>query len=193
MSEKILVIDDEISILESLEGILSDEGFSPVCEESAEEGLKLIDEGDIDLVLLDIWMPGMDGLAALEEIKKREPVLPVIMISGHGNIETAVKATKMGAFDFIEKPPSYDKIVVAVNNGLQMSRLVEENEILRTKTKGKKGLTGSSPAVADLRQQIEKVAPTSAWVLIRGEHGTGKEIVAQSIHRLSKFSSKPMV
>lgn len=193
MSEKILVVDDEISILESLEGILSDEGFSPVCAESAEEGLKLIDEGDIDLVLLDIWMPGMDGLAALEEIKKREPVLPVIMISGHGNIETAVKATKMGAFDFIEKPPSYDKIVVAVNNGLQMSRLVAENEILRTKAKGKKGLTGNSPAVADLRQQIERVAPTSAWVLIRGEHGTGKEIVAQSIHQLSKFGNKPMV
>lgn len=193
MSKKILVVDDEKSILEALEGILSDEGFSPVCAESAEDGLKLIDEGDIDLVLLDIWMPGMDGLTALEEIKKREPGLPVIMISGHGNIETAVKATKMGAFDFIEKPPSYDKIVVAVNNGLQMSRLVEENEILRTKASKKQGLTGNSPAVQDLRKQIERVAPTSAWVLIRGEHGTGKEIVAQSIHQFSKFSHMPMV
>jgi two-component system nitrogen regulation response regulator NtrX len=193
MAEKILVVDDEISILQSLEGILSDEGFEPVCAGSAEEGLKIIDEGDIDLVLLDIWMPGMDGLTALEEIKKRDPVLPVIMISGHGNIETAVKATKMGAFDFIEKPPSYDKIVVAVNNGLQMSRLLEENEILRTKTKKKQGLTGNSPVIEDLRGQIEKVAPTSAWVLIRGEHGTGKELVAQSIHRLSGFSSKPMI
>ena len=193
MSKKILIVDDETSILESLEGILSDEGFSPVCAESAEEGLKLIDGGDIDLVLLDIWMPGMDGLAALEEIKKREPVLPVIMISGHGNIETAVKATKMGAFDFIEKPPSYDKIVVAVNNGLQMSRLVEENEILRTSARKKKGLTGNSKVVQNLREQIERVAPTSAWVLIRGEHGTGKEVVAQSIHQLSEFSHKPMV
>jgi len=193
MAEKILVVDDEISILQSLEGILSDEGFDPVCAGSAEEGLKIIDEDDIDLVLLDIWMPGMDGLTALEEIKKRDPVLPVIMISGHGNIETAVKATKMGAFDFIEKPPSYDKIVVAVNNGLQMSRLVEENEILRTRTRKKQGLTGNSPAIEELRAQIEKVAPTSAWVLIRGEHGTGKEVVAQSIHRLSKFSNKPMI
>ena len=193
MAEKVLVVDDEISILQSLEGILSDEGFEPVCAGSAEEGLKIIDEDDIDLVLLDIWMPGMDGLTALEEIKKRDPGLPVIMISGHGNIETAVKATKMGAFDFIEKPPSYDKIVVAVNNGLQMSRLLEENEILRTKTRKKQGLTGNSPVIEDLRVQIEKVAPTSAWVLIRGEHGTGKELVAQSIHRLSGFSSKPMI
>ncbi|MCK4837939.1 MAG: sigma-54-dependent Fis family transcriptional regulator [Desulfobulbaceae bacterium] len=193
MTKKIMVIDDEKSILDSLEGLLSDEGFKPICVASAEEGLKRIDEGDIDLVLLDIWMPGMDGLEALAEIKKRDPVLPVIMISGHGNIETAVKATKMGAFDFIEKPPSYDKIVVAIANGLKMSKLVEENEILRTSAKKKSGLTGNSKAIQDLCKQIERVAPTTAWVLIRGEHGTGKEVVAQSIHRLSNFSNKPMV
>jgi two-component system nitrogen regulation response regulator NtrX len=193
MTSKILVVDDEKSILDSLAGILGDEGFAPVCAGSAEEGLARIDEGDIDLVLLDIWMPGMDGLAALAEIKKRDPRLPVIMISGHGNIETAVKATKLGAFDFIEKPPSYDKIVVAVTNGLRMSKLVEENEILRTSAQKKSGLTGNSKAVQDLCHQIELVAPTSAWVLIRGEHGTGKEVVAQFIHRLSAFSKKPMV
>jgi two-component system nitrogen regulation response regulator NtrX len=193
MTKKIMVIDDEKSILDSLEGLLSDEGFEPVCVSSAEEGLKRIDEGDIDLVLLDIWMPGMDGLEALGEIKQRDPVLPVIMISGHGNIETAVKATKMGAFDFIEKPPSYDKIVVAIANGLKMSKLVAENEILRTSAKKKPGLTGNSKAIQDLCEQIERVAPTTAWVLIRGEHGTGKEVVAQSIHRLSTFSNKPMV
>ncbi len=193
MTKKIMVIDDEKSILDSLAGLLSDEGFEPVCMDSAEDGLKRIDEGDIDLVLLDIWMPGMDGLEALGEIKKRDPVLPVIMISGHGNIETAVKATKMGAFDFIEKPPSYDKIVVAIANGLKMSKLVEENEILRTSAKKKSGLTGNSKAIQDLCKQIERVAPTTAWVLIRGEHGTGKEVVAQSIHRLSNFSNKPMV
>lgn len=188
-----MVVDDEKSILDSLAGLLSDEGYEPVCLESAEEGLKRIDEGDIDLVLLDIWMPGMDGLEALGEIKKREPMLPVIMISGHGNIETAVKATKMGAFDFIEKPPSYDKIVVAIANGLKMSKLVAENEILRTSAKKKSGLTGNSQAIKDLCRQIERVAPTPAWVLIRGEHGTGKEVVAQSIHQLSTFSNKPMV
>lgn len=193
MTKKILIVDDEKSILYSLAGILSDEGFDPVCADSAEEGLKRVDEGDIDLVLLDIWMPGMDGLEALEEIKKRDPVLPVIMISGHGNIETAVNATKKGAFDFIEKPPSYDKIVVAVTNGLKMSKLVEENEILRTSAKKNPGLTGNSKAIQDLCKQVERVAPTTAWVLIRGEHGTGKEVVAQSIHRLSNFSSKPMV
>jgi two-component system nitrogen regulation response regulator NtrX len=193
MGKRILVVDDEKSILDSLAGILADEGFDPVCAGSAEEGLRMIDEGDIDLVLLDIWMPGMDGLAALAEIKKREPGLPVIMISGHGNIETAVKATKMGAFDFIEKPPSYDKIVVSVVNGLKMSKLVAENEILRTSARKKPQLTGNSRAIRELCRQIERVAPTSAWVLIRGEHGTGKEVVAQSIHRLSNFSHKPMI
>jgi two-component system nitrogen regulation response regulator NtrX len=193
MGKRILVVDDEKSILDSLAGILADEGFAPVCAGSAEEGLRMIDEGDIDLVLLDIWMPGMDGLAALAEIKKREPGLPVIMISGHGNIETAVKATKMGAFDFIEKPPSYDKIVVSVVNGLKMSKLVAENEILRTSARKKPQLTGNSRAIRELCRQIERVAPTSAWVLIRGEHGTGKEVVAQSIHRLSNFSHKPMI
>ncbi len=193
MAKKILIIDDEKSILESLAGILSDEGFNPVCAESGEAGLKILDEDEIDLVLLDIWMPGMDGLEVLPEIKRRQAMLPVIMISGHGNIETAVRATKMGAFDFIEKPPSYDKIVLAVNNGLQMYRLAEENEILRDKARKQRGLTGGSKAIEELRRQIERVAPTSAWVLIRGEHGTGKEVVAQSIHRLSASADKPMV
>jgi two-component system nitrogen regulation response regulator NtrX len=193
MSKKILIIDDEKSILDSLAGILSDEGFQTVCADSGENGLKVLDEEEIDLVLLDIWMPGLDGLEVLPEIKRRQPMLPVIMISGHGNIETAVRATKMGAFDFIEKPPSYDKIVLAVNNGLRMYRLAEENEILRDKTRKQRGLTGSSKAIENLRRQIERVAPTSAWVLIRGEHGTGKEVVAQSIHRLSTSADKPMV
>jgi len=193
MAKKILIIDDEKSILDSLAGILSDEGFATVCADSGESGLKILDEEEIDLVLLDIWMPGMDGLEVLPEIKRRQNMLPVIMISGHGNIETAVRATKMGAFDFIEKPPSYDKIVLAVNNGLQMYRLAEENEILRDKARKQRGLTGSSKAIEELRRQIERVAPTSAWVLIRGEHGTGKEVVAQSIHRLSASADKPMV
>ncbi|MBU0480889.1 MAG: sigma-54 dependent transcriptional regulator [Proteobacteria bacterium] len=193
MAEKILIVDDEKSILESLEGILTDEGFSTVISDSAEEGLKIIDTEQIDLVLLDIWMPGMDGLTALEEIKQREPLLPVIMISGHGSIETAVRATKLGAFDFIEKPPSYDKIVVAVKNGLRMSHLAEENEILRAKSRAKPRLTGNSQAVKELKKQIEKVAPTSSWVLIHGEHGTGKEVVAQAIHQMSAYADKPMV
>jgi two-component system nitrogen regulation response regulator NtrX len=193
MAKKILIIDDELSIRDSLAGILSDEGFLPVCAESGEAGLKVLDDEGIDLVLLDIWMPGMDGLEVLAEIKRRNPGLPVIMISGHGSVETAVKATKLGAFDFIEKPPSYDKIVLAVNNGLQMRRLAEENEILRAKSGKQQGLTGRSPLIEELRRQIERVAPTSAWVLIRGEHGTGKEVVAQTIHRLSAAAEQPMI
>jgi len=193
MSKKILVIDDEKSILESLAGILADEGFTPVCVDSAESGLKHLTTEVVDLVLLDIWMPGMDGMEALRKIKEDYPELQVIMISGHGTIETAVQATKMGAFDFIEKPLSYDKIVLAIKNGLRFSSLETENLILRQKTSRKPSLTGNSPALKNLKEQIERVAPTEAWVLIRGQHGTGKELVAQSIHRLSGRSTKPMV
>ena len=193
MSNKILVIDDETSILDSLAGILSDEGFTPICVDSAEKGLKQIKTEAVDLVLLDIWMPGMDGIEALKKIKEEYPELQVIMISGHGTIETAVQATKIGAFDFIEKPLSYDKIVLAINNGLRFSQLENENLILRQKANNKPSLTGNSPSIKNLREQIERVAPTDAWVLIRGEHGTGKELVAQSIHRLSERSTKPMV
>jgi two-component system nitrogen regulation response regulator NtrX len=193
MSHAILVIDDETSILESLAGILSDEGFDPVCVNSAEEGLERLKSEVVDLVLLDIWMPGMDGLEALQLIKAEYPELQVIMISGHGTIETAVQATKSGAFDFIEKPLSYDKIVLAIKNGLRFSRLQTENLILRQKTERRPSLTGRSEVIRNLREQIERVAPTDAWVLIRGEHGTGKELVAQTIHRLSPRNTKPMV
>jgi two-component system nitrogen regulation response regulator NtrX len=193
MSKKILVIDDETSILDSLAGILSDEGFTPVCVSSSEEGLDLLKSETVDLVLLDIWLPGMDGIEALKQIKAEHPELQVIMISGHGNIESAVQATKIGAFDFIEKPLSYDKILLAINNGLRFSSLETENLILRQKTEQKPTITGNSPAIQKIKEQIERVAPTDAWVLIRGEHGTGKELVAQAIHRLSNRNKKPMI
>ncbi|MEW6520691.1 MAG: sigma-54 dependent transcriptional regulator [Thermodesulfobacteriota bacterium] len=193
MAKKVMIVDDEASIRESLAGILSDEGFLPVPVESAEKAFEVLQQEKIHLVLLDIWMPAMDGMEALPRIKEQFPGLPVIMISGHGNIETAVQATKMGAFDFIEKPPSYDKIVLSIKNALLVSDLEEENLILREKNPKKWKITGSSPAIITVRQQLERVAPTDAWVLIRGEHGTGKELAAQMIHRLSAAAEKPMV
>jgi two-component system nitrogen regulation response regulator NtrX len=193
MSKRILIIDDEASIRESLAGILSDEGFVPLYAENAEQGISMLEGGRIDLILLDIWMPGMDGMEALKRIKELYPHLPVIMISGHGSIETAVQATKTGAFDFIEKPPSYEKIILSIKNALHLFQLEKENLILRQKTAKKPTLIGESPAVKQMKEQIERVAPTDAWVLIRGENGTGKELVAQTIHRLSSSSHKPMI
>ncbi|MFZ5766934.1 MAG: sigma-54-dependent transcriptional regulator [Thermodesulfobacteriota bacterium] len=193
MTKKVLVVDDEESIRESLTGILADEGYATVAVAAAEKAFAVLGEEKIDLVLLDIWMPGMDGMEALPLLREQYPGLPVIMISGHGTIETAVQATKMGAFDFIEKPPSYDKIVLSIKNALRLADLEEANRILRESTEKKSRLTGSSPAIIAVRQQLERVAPTDAWVLIRGEHGTGKELAAQMIHRLSPSAGRPMV
>ncbi|RLB28890.1 MAG: sigma-54-dependent Fis family transcriptional regulator, partial [Deltaproteobacteria bacterium] len=193
MAKTILVVDDEASILRSVEGILSDEGFEVVCADSGSRALEMIEEVMPDLVLLDIWMPDMDGIQTLERIKSAHPGLQVIMMSGHGTIETAVKATKVGAYDFIEKPLSLEKLLLSVNNALEHNRLEEEISILREREKGRHHITGSSKAIVELKEQIRIVAPTNAWVLISGENGTGKELVAHTIHRLSKRSHKPMV
>ena len=193
MPDTILIIDDEAAIRETLSGILGDEGFTPLAAGSAEEGLQLLDEKDVDLVLLDIWLPGMDGLEGLGIIRQRFAHLPVIMISGHGTVETAVQATRMGAFDFIEKPLSYDKTVLAIRKGLEVSRLERENRLLRASGPDRVRLIGDSPLMQQLREQIDRVAPTDAWVLIRGGHGTGKELVAQTIHAQSQRSRHPMV
>jgi len=193
MTKHILIIDDEVSIQETLAGILDDEGFASTGVSSAEEGLDLLETTSIDLVLLDIWLgDNMDGMTALEKIHERYD-MPVIMISGHGTIETAVQATRKGAFDFIEKPLSYDKIILAITNGLRFARLEKENLLLRQGSTHKSSLTGESEIIQSLKKQIEMVAPTDAWVLIRGEHGTGKELVAQSIHRASSSRNQPMI
>ena len=193
MARTILIIDDEESIVRSLDGILSDEGFEVVSAKSGQDGLEKIEEMIPDLVLLDIWMPGMDGIDTLVKIKEVYPQLQVVMMSGHGTIETAVKATKLGAYDFIEKPLSLEKVLLSINNALDYYRLEEEVSLLKEKQKHKNRITGMSNSILQLREQIEIVAPTNAWVLISGENGTGKELVAHTIHSLSKRSNKPMV
>lgn len=193
MAKKILIVDDEKSIRDSLAGILSDEGFDPIAVESAEDAFSILADEKIALVLLDIWMPAMDGMTALPRFKELYPRLPVIMISGHGTIETAVKATRMGAYDFIEKPPSYDKIILAINNALHLSDLEQENIILKELTPNRPAFSGGSQAINGLQNQLKVVAPTEAWVLIRGEHGTGKELAAHMIHQLSSTADRPMV
>ncbi|MBN1624944.1 MAG: sigma-54-dependent Fis family transcriptional regulator [Deltaproteobacteria bacterium] len=193
MSKTILIVDDEKSILLSLEGILTDEGFEVHCESSGAGALERIRESIPDLVLLDIWMPGMDGLETLVKIKESYPSIQVVMMSGHGTIETAVKATKLGAYDFIEKPLSLEKVVLSVNNALQYYRLEEEISLLREKEKSRNNITGESKLIRELKEQIKIVAPTDAWVLITGENGTGKELVAHAIHTISRRSRKPMI
>ncbi len=193
MSKLVLVVDDEPEILKSVQQILLDEGYEVLCARDGHEALKKTEEENPDLVLLDIKMPGLDGIEALQWLKTTHPQLPVIMMSAHGTIETAVKATKLGAYDFIEKPLSLERITVAVRKALDYRLLEEETFFFRQKEEARHQLTGHSEPIQKLKQQIDIVAPTSAWILIRGENGTGKEIVAHTIHRLSKRRNKPFV
>ncbi len=193
MFPTVLVVDDEPSILQSLGGLLSDEGFEVLTASNGYEALKIIESDSPDLVLLDIWMPGLDGIDTLQEIKKNNPHIQVIIITGHGTIETAVRATKLGAYDLIEKPLSIDKVIVTINNALYFRRLEEENQYLRKKMIEKNSISGSSPPTQALKQQIAVAAPTDTWILIKGENGTGKELVARTIHQLSQRVSQPMV
>ena len=193
MFPSILIVDDEPSIVQSLKGLLSDEGFEVMTAPNGYEALKTIERESPDLVLLDIWMPGIDGIETLKEIKANNPFIQVIVITGHGNVETAVKATKLGAFDLIEKPLSIDKVIVGINNALNFRRLEEENRYLRRKTLAKNSIDGNSPHILQLKQNIAAVAPTDTWVLISGENGTGKELVARTIYQLGNRAEKPFV
>lgn len=193
MQKTILIVDDEEKIRQSLGGILIDEGYEILMAESGEQAIRVIEEEMPNLMFLDIWLPGMDGLEALKTIKAEYPSVCVIMMSGHGTIETAVRATKLGAFDFIEKPLSLEKVILVVNHALDMLRLEEENKLLRQKLSQEYELTGNSLPIIELKEMITLVAPTNAWILIMGENGTGKELVARSIHRQSRRAGKPFV
>ena len=189
----LLIVDDEAGIRESLSSILTDEGYHVETASSAEEALERVAAGDLDLILLDIWLPGMDGLEALGRIQSTPRPPAVIMISGHGTIETAVRATKLGAFDFLEKPLSLDKIIVLVRNAIQQRRLEEENQRLRSQLGHRYQVIGDSIPMKALRQQIAVTAPTNGRVLIYGESGTGKELVARALHAASLRNKKPFV
>ncbi len=176
--EHILIIDDERAIQATLKGVLEDEGYRVSVVGSAAEALAGLADEAPDLIFLDIWMPGMDGLEALAEIKQRQPESAVVMISGHGTIETAVKATKLGAYDFIEKPLSLEKTLLAAVRALEHSRLERENRALRERLDRGQELVGKSALIDELRAQIAVAAPTNGRVLIHGENGAGKELVA---------------
>jgi two-component system nitrogen regulation response regulator NtrX len=191
--EDLLIVDDEPSVRKSLVDTLRDEGYQVSSLGSAEEALSWIQKNPPDLVLLDIWLPGMDGIAALERMKKLMPDLAVVMISGHGSIEAAVRATKLGAYDFIEKPPSQERLTLVVRHALDQARLEKENLQLRETLQKRYEIIGEGKAIESIQQMIRSVAPTNGRVLIRGESGTGKELVARLIHQQSLRRDKPFV
>lgn len=193
MKHTILIVDDEENIRLSLKGGLEDEGYNTLLAGCGEDAVRIIEKQDVDLILLDIWMPGKDGLQLLEELKNSGFAIPVIIMTGHGSIETAIRATRLGALDFIEKPLDLNKIIITINNTLHIKALEEENALLRKKTEKDDEIVGSSSAIMKLKYQIDRVAPTDAWVLILGENGTGKELVARRTHQKSMRSSYPFV
>lgn len=190
---KILIIDDEESIRSTLKDILEYEDYRISTASDGEEGLKKIKDEAFDVVLCDVKMPKKDGLEVLEEGLKMNPELQFIMISGHGNIETAVEATKKGAYDFIQKPPDLNRLLVSVRNATDKSDLVTETRILKRKVTKVREITGESPIISKIKETIERVAPTDARVLITGSNGTGKELVARWIHEKSNRAEGPIV
>jgi two-component system nitrogen regulation response regulator NtrX len=186
MKPTILIVDDEPGVRSSLSGVLGDEGYTVEAVSSGEECLDRMTRGAVDLIVLDVWLPGMDGLATLARLRERQVDAQVVLISGHGNIESAVRAIKLGAFDFVEKPLSLEKTVLVVRNALRQRRLEAENRALRARMDRTQTMVGESDAMRQLREQVAMAAPTNGRVLIYGENGTGKELVARTIHALSR-------
>jgi len=182
----ILIVDDEPGVRTALSGVLRDEGYGVEAVPSGEACLERVTRGPVDLIVLDVWLPGMDGLATLARLRERQVDAQVVLISGHGNIESAVRAIKMGAFDFVEKPLSLEKTVLVVRNALHQRRLEAENRALRARVDRHQTMVGESYAMRQLREQVAMAAPTNGRVLIYGENGTGKELVARTVHALSR-------
>ena len=193
MKTRMLVVDDEPGVRTALAGVLSDEGHEVEAVDSGEACLDRLLRATYDVILLDIWLPGIDGLTTLQRLRDRQVDAAVVMISGHGNIESAVRAIKMGAFDFIEKPLSLEKTVLVVANALRQRHLETENRALRARVDEELTMVGESYAMTQLREQVAMAAPTNGRVLIFGDNGTGKELVARSIHGLSRRRGGPFV
>ena len=193
MREAILIVDDEAGVRSSLLGILRDEGYSADAVESGEACIAALEVRRFDLLLLDVWLPGMDGLETLARVRAIDAELPVVVISGHGSIETAVRAVRMGAQDFVEKPLSLEKTLLVVKNALRQRRLEAENRALKEQIEHRWIMVGQSPALETLRAEIAQAAPSNGRVLIYGENGTGKELVARNIHYQSLRSQGPFV
>lgn len=190
---KILIIDDERSIRNTMKDILEFEKHTISLAENGREGLEMAVSKPFDLIFSDIKMPEMDGMELLQQLKEKEVDVPVVMISGHGSIETAVESIKKGAFDFIEKPIDLNRLLITVRNALDKSVLVTETKVLRKKVLGKYKMIGESPVIEKVREMIDKVAPTDARVLITGENGTGKEVVARMLYEQSNRFNAPFV
>ncbi len=193
MKPSILIVDDEPGVRSALSAVLRDEGYQVESVESGEACLARVTRSAFDVIVLDVWLPGIDGLQTLGRLRERQIDTQVVVISGHGNIESAVRAIKMGAFDFVEKPLSLEKTVLVVRNALRQQRLEAENRALRARVDRTLTMVGESYAMRQLREQVAMAAPTNGRVLIHGENGTGKELVARTVHALSRRRAGPFV
>jgi two-component system nitrogen regulation response regulator NtrX len=193
MKPRVLIVDDEAGVGSARGGVLRDEGYEVEAVGSGEACLDRVVRAPYDVIVLDIWLPGMDGLATLARLRDRRVDAPIVMISGHGNIESAVRAIKLGAFDFVEKPLSLEKTVLVVGNAVRQRQLEAENRALRATVDRRLTMVGESYVMGQLREQVAMAAPTNGRVLIYGENGTGKEVVARSIHAMSRRKGGPFV
>lgn len=196
MSRHILIVDDEDDIRSLIKGILEDEGYETSEAANAAQALELVEQKSPDLIILDIWLQDsdQDGLEILKTVKEKNSILPVLMISGHGTIETAVSSIKEGAYDFIEKPFKSDRLLLMVSRALETAALKQENQALKAQKNTKDDqLIGRSAGINQIRQQLERIAPTNSRVLITGEGGTGKEVVARTIHNMSERKNEPFM